>query len=113
MRSLLFSSVVRQDVAFFDSHRSGEVVSRLTADVQDFKSSFKMCISQGLRSLAQTAGCGFALYAISPEMTGAMLVVVPVAVGTGTFLGSFLRKLSKSAQAQVGFSGFFLLLPLN
>jgi len=53
MRSDLFSSVVRQDVAFFDCHRSGEIVSRLTADVQDFKSSFKMVISQGLRSATQ------------------------------------------------------------
>lgn len=36
----------RQDVAFFDAHRTGQLVARLTADVQEFKSSFKLIISQ-------------------------------------------------------------------
>ena len=36
----------RQDVAFFDAHRTGQLVARLTADVQEFKSSFKLVISQ-------------------------------------------------------------------
>ena len=34
MRQNLFLSVLRQDVAFFDSHKSGEIMSRLTSDVQ-------------------------------------------------------------------------------
>ena len=101
LRSLLFSSLVRQDVAFFDSHKSGELVSRLTTDVQDFKSAFKLCISQGLRSTAQVAGCSLALYHISPQMTGLMLLVVPAVIAVGTFIGSYLRRLSKRAQAQV------------
>ena len=28
---------MRQDMAFFDSHQSGEMVNRLTSDVQEFK----------------------------------------------------------------------------
>ena len=37
-----------QDIAFFDEHKTGELISRLTTDIQDFKSSFKSCISQGV-----------------------------------------------------------------
>ena len=33
---------------------------------------------QGLRSLTQTVGCAVSLYLISPQMTGLMLVIVPV-----------------------------------
>lgn len=40
-------SVTNQDIAFFDEHKTGELISRLTTDIQDFKSSFKSCISQG------------------------------------------------------------------
>lgn len=36
----------RQEVAFFDATRTGQLVSRLTADIQEFKSSFKLAISQ-------------------------------------------------------------------
>ena len=34
MRQNLFHSILRQDVAFFDAHKSGEIISRLTSDVQ-------------------------------------------------------------------------------
>lgn len=37
LRAKLFSAIIRQDISFFDCHRSGELVSRLTADVSDFK----------------------------------------------------------------------------
>jgi len=33
-------------------------------------------------------------------MTGMMIVVVPTVIGLGTFLGSYLRSISKKAQAQ-------------
>lgn len=56
LRQDLFKQIVIQDMAFFDSNRTGELVNRLTADVQDFKSCFKQCVSQGLRSLAQLIG---------------------------------------------------------
>lgn len=61
----------------------------------------KFAFIVGLRSVTQVIGCGVALYLISPKMTGLMLIVVPTIIGTGTFLGSILRKMSKAAQAQV------------
>jgi ABC-type multidrug transport system fused ATPase/permease subunit len=39
---------VRQDVAFFDANKTGQLVNRLTSDIQEFKSSFKLVISQVL-----------------------------------------------------------------
>ena len=39
LRAQLFAAMVRQDMSFFDSHRSGELVGRLTTDVADFKVS--------------------------------------------------------------------------
>ena len=44
MREDLFASILRQDIAFYDSHKSGEIMSRLTSDIQEFKSSFKQVI---------------------------------------------------------------------
>lgn len=120
----------RQDVAFFDANKTGQLVNRLTADIQEFKSSFKLVISQvwaaafapqvhcyavgihvprfhsfthlqGLRSVTQTAGCFVSLYIISPKLTGLTVVVLPCLVGAGALIGSFLRKLSRLAQEQV------------
>ncbi|KAM6918655.1 mitochondrial potassium channel ATP-binding subunit [Xenentodon cancila] len=101
MRKTLFASLLRQDVAFFDANKTGQLVNRLTADIQEFKSSFKLVISQGLRSITQTIGCFVSLYIISPKLTGLTVVVLPCLVGAGALIGSFLRKLSRLAQEQV------------
>ncbi|XP_063159260.1 mitochondrial potassium channel ATP-binding subunit isoform X2 [Candoia aspera] len=101
MRKQLFSSFLRQEVAFFDANQTGQLVNRLTADIQEFKSSFKLVISQGLRSLTQTVGCFVSLYLISPKLTGLLVVVMPFLVGIGTFMGTSLRRLSRKAQEQV------------
>ncbi|XP_013885276.1 mitochondrial potassium channel ATP-binding subunit [Austrofundulus limnaeus] len=101
MRKTLFASLLRQDVAFFDANKTGQLVNRLTADIQEFKSSFKLVISQGLRSITQTVGCFVSLYIISPKLTGLTVVVLPCLVGAGALIGSFLRRLSRMAQEQV------------
>ncbi|XP_072536327.1 mitochondrial potassium channel ATP-binding subunit [Salminus brasiliensis] len=101
MRKTLFTSLLRQDIAFFDANKTGQLVNRLTADIQEFKSSFKLVISQGLRSITQTVGCFVSLYIISPKLTGLTVVVLPCLVGAGALIGSFLRRLSRKAQEQI------------
>ncbi|NXY10185.1 ABCB8 protein, partial [Pteruthius melanotis] len=101
MRKALFSALLRQEVAFFDATRTGQLVTRLTADIQEFKSSFKLAISQGLRSGTQTAGCFVSLYLLSPKLTALLLVALPALVGAGAVIGAFLRSLSRQAQEQV------------
>lgn len=46
LRTLVITFSRRQDVAFFDANKTGQLVNRLTADIQEFKSSFKLVISQ-------------------------------------------------------------------
>uniref|UniRef100_A0A0H2UHH3 Mitochondrial potassium channel ATP-binding subunit n=1 Tax=Rattus norvegicus TaxID=10116 RepID=A0A0H2UHH3_RAT len=101
MRKALFSSLLRQDIAFFDAKKTGQLVSRLTTDVQEFKSSFKLVISQGLRSSTQVIGSLMTLSILSPRLTLMLAVVTPALMGVGTLMGSGLRKLSRQCQEQI------------
>lgn len=101
MKTDLFNSIMKQDITFFDRHRSGEIMNRLTTDIQNFKSCFKQCVSQGLRSGAQIVGCGISLIMISPQMTFVTLLCIPSVIGIGTVFGAILRKLSRRSQDQV------------
>ncbi|XP_059567457.1 mitochondrial potassium channel ATP-binding subunit [Myotis daubentonii] len=101
MRRALFSNLLRQDIAFFDAKKTGQLVSRLTTDVQEFKSSFKLVISQGLRSCTQVVGCLVSLSMLSTRLTLLMMVAMPSLMGVGTLMGSALRKLSRQCQEQV------------
>lgn len=100
IRRDLFEKILIQDVEFFDENRTGELVNRLTTDVQDFKSSFKQTISQGLRAVAQLIGGSISLFIISPQLATIALISVPSAVLLGSFLGKSLRDLSRRSQAQ-------------
>ncbi|XP_043271928.1 mitochondrial potassium channel ATP-binding subunit isoform X2 [Venturia canescens] len=101
LRQDLFKSIIMQDIAFFDKHRTGEIVSRLTSDIQELKSSFKTLISQGLRSVTQIVGCVVSVIVISPQLTGVMVLCMPSIIFVGTLLGRSLRKLSNEAQEQI------------
>ncbi|XP_060805633.1 mitochondrial potassium channel ATP-binding subunit [Amyelois transitella] len=101
MKQDLFVSILQQDMTFFDRERTGELVNRLTVDVQDFKSSFKQTISGGLRAITQVIGSAVSLLVISPHLTGLTMVCIPSVVIGGTFIGSLLRKLSREAQSQI------------
>lgn len=102
LRQDLFKSIILQDIEFFDKNRSGEIVSRLTSDIQDFKSSFKTLISQGLRSCTQLVGCVISMIIISPQLTGLMVLCMPTVVFIGSMIGRSLRKLSAEAQEEIG-----------
>lgn len=68
------------------------------------KVSFRIKIYVLLKTLfsLQTIGCVGTMYSVSPKLTGLMVTVVPAIIGTGTVMGSGLRKMSKEAQNQVG-----------
>ena len=69
--------------------------------MQDFKSSFKLVVSQGLRGITQTIGCVTSLFLISPQMTCVVGVAIPVMITMGTLMGMGLRAWSREAQSQV------------
>lgn len=98
LRVRLFKSIVVQDILFFDERKCGDLLNRLTADVQNFKSSVKSTISQGLKALTQTVGGITSLYIMSPQLTLFMCATLPALYGVGSLYGRFLRSVSESAR---------------
>lgn len=100
LRMRLFSNLLNQDAEFFDRHRSTELLSHITHDVHEFKSSFRSFISQGVRSCSQVLGCAVSLYITSPELAFGLMLTIPTLVAIGSLFGSVLRQLSRKCQQQ-------------
>ena len=94
----LFDAYLQQDLLFFDAHKSGELLNRLNADVQEFKHSVKACLSQGLRAGTQTIGGLVSLFVLSPPLTSVLVLTLPLMYAAGTFYGRYLRVLSERAR---------------
>ena len=56
LRESVFNSIMKQDIAFFDKTRTGELVNRLSTDTTVIGNSVTTNISDGLRALAQAMG---------------------------------------------------------
>ncbi|XP_046510198.1 ATP-binding cassette sub-family B member 10, mitochondrial [Equus quagga] len=98
LRASLFSSVLRQEVAFFDKNRTGELINRLSSDTALLGRSVTENLSDGLRAGAQAFfGIGMMLF-VSPNLATFVLSVVPPISILAVIYGRYLRKLTKVTQ---------------
>lgn len=98
LRASLFSSVLRQEVAFFDKTRTGELINRLSSDTALLGRSVTENLSDGLRAGAQASvGIGM-MFFVSPHLATFVLSVVPPISILAVAYGRYLRKLTKLTQ---------------
>ncbi|KAM3916508.1 ATP-binding cassette sub-family B member 10, mitochondrial isoform 1-T1 [Leptodactylus fuscus] len=98
LRSSLFSSLMRQEVGFFDQTRTGELINRLSSDTVLIGRSVTENLSDGLRAVAQASvGVGM-MFFVSPQLAMFVLSIVPPLAIVAVFYGRYLRKVSKLTQ---------------
>ncbi|XP_030580300.1 ATP-binding cassette sub-family B member 10, mitochondrial [Archocentrus centrarchus] len=98
LRASLFSSILRQEVAFFDRNKTGELINRLSSDTSVVGSSITDNLSDGLRAVAQAAAGVSMMFYISPSLASFVLLLVPPMAGLAIIYGRFLRSISKRTQ---------------
>lgn len=98
LRQRLFSSIMSQEMAFFDRNKTGELVNRLSADAEIVGMSISQNLSDGLRSAIQAAGgVGMMLY-VSPALGAIGLSIVPAVTVFAIAFGRYIKNLSKQVQ---------------
>ena len=104
IRVTLYRKLMSLPLIFYDQHRTGELISRITADVSLLQSTFSVTLAEFLRQVATliigTAIIGF----MAPKLTGFMLATFPILVISGIIFGRYIRKLSKLTQDQLAAS---------
>jgi ATP-binding cassette, subfamily B, bacterial len=98
LRRDVFAHLMRLSPAFFDSSRSGELISRLTADTTQIKSAVGASVSIALRNLMLFVGATAMMVITSPRLSGLVLLAIPVIVLPLVAFGRWVRRLSRSAQ---------------
>jgi ATP-binding cassette subfamily B protein len=98
LRSDLFRHLAHLDAAFFDRTKSGELVSRLTADTLQMKSAFGSSASVALRNIFMFAGAVAMMVLTSPKLSGFVLIAIPVIVLPLMASGRGVRRRSRRAQ---------------
>jgi ABC-type bacteriocin/lantibiotic exporter with double-glycine peptidase domain len=98
LRSQLFDHLIQQEIAFFDRTRTGELISRLSADTTVVGKGLSEYISHGTRHLITSlAGVGIMIY-MSPKLTLVILCVIPPVFLCAVYYGRFVKTLAKKSQ---------------
>jgi ATP-binding cassette subfamily B protein len=98
LRRDVFAHLISLSPAFFDSARSGELVSRLTADTTQIKSAVGASVSIALRNLMLFIGATTMMVITSPKLSLFVLLAIPVIVIPLVAFGRWVRRLSRNAQ---------------
>ena len=101
LRRAVFDHVIGLSPGFFESTRTGEVLSRLTTDTTLLQTVVGSSVSVALRNILLLLGGIGMLLVTSPRLTGLVLVVVPLVVVPIILLGRVVRKLSRASQDRV------------
>jgi len=98
IRRDVFAHLISLSPAFFDSARSGELVSRLTADTTQIKSAVGASVSIALRNMMLFIGATAMMVITSPKLSGFVLLAIPLIVIPLVAFGRWVRRLSRNAQ---------------
>jgi ATP-binding cassette subfamily B protein len=101
LRRDVYGHVLTLSPAYFETARTGDILSRLTADIAVLQSLIGGAVSQGLRSALTVVGAFAMLLATSLKLAGIVAVVVPLVVAPLILFGRRERALSRVAQERV------------
>ncbi len=107
IRHKVYQHVVGLSPEFFESTRTGEILSRLTTDTTLIQSVVGSSASVALRNMMIFAGGSILLIVSSPKLTGLVFLIVLLVVLPIVFFGRRVRRLSRESQDRLADVGTF------
>jgi ATP-binding cassette subfamily B protein len=101
VRQAVQRNLLRLAPSFFEENRPSEIASRLTADTTIIEQVVGTTISVALRNIVMAIGGILYLFALSPKLTGMLLLGIPAVIVPITLLGRRVRKVSRQSQDRV------------
>ncbi|MGY0505346.1 ABC transporter transmembrane domain-containing protein [Luteimonas sp. e5] len=101
LRQRLYTTLIGLDAEFHDRNRSGELISRLTADAELLRGVVGSGMSVALRSTITVLGSLVMLFVTAPKLAAGALIGIPLAVLPIILGGRRLQKMARDSQDRV------------
>ena len=102
MRNDLFRKISRLPIRYTDTHRHGDIMSRMTNDVENVSNAISQSITSLVSCVLTIVGSLVMMIYYSPVMTLIALVTIPVSIFISSRLGKFMRKYFVRQQKLLG-----------
>jgi len=102
MRSDVFNKLLELPVRFFDSHQPGEIISRISYDIDTVNASLSTDLLQIFTSVITVAGSLIMMLLISPALVLVFAVTIPISVFLTKYMTGKVRPLFRKRSAKLG-----------
>ncbi len=102
LRKLMFNKILTLPVSFFDHHATGNIVSKLTFDVQQVMTATTRALITLVRDGLTTLGLLILVFYYNWELALIIFIVMPLIIFTVHFFSRKLRKLNRYQQEYMG-----------
>ncbi|GMR46905.1 hypothetical protein PMAYCL1PPCAC_17100, partial [Pristionchus mayeri] len=93
MRKDLFNSIVSQEIAFFDKHKSGEIIARLTSDTRGLSYQLTDMFTGTMKSVLTLVGKILVMGALSWRLTLVNFIAFPIIIYVTKLYSDFYEKM--------------------
>lgn len=101
VRAAVQRNLLRLAPSYFEENRPSEIASRMTSDTALIEQIVGTTVSVALRNIVMGFGGIALLFTLSPKLTGAMLLGIPIIILPIVLLGRRLQAISRSSQDRV------------
>lgn len=108
IRKRVFNHLIELHPGFYESNRSSEIQSRLTADTTLLQSVIGSSLSMALRNMIMLIGGSVLLVVTNAKLSGIVLMALPLVVAPILIFGRRVRALSRQSQDRVADVGSYV-----
>jgi ATP-binding cassette, subfamily B, multidrug efflux pump len=102
LRNDVEAKINRLPLSYFDKHTRGELLSRVTNDIDNISQALQQTLSQLLTSLLTVIGVTVMMFLVSPILALIALVTIPVSILVTSVIGKRSQKLFVSQWKATG-----------
>ena len=101
IRKAVFEKLITKPIAYFDEHKTGELTSYMTTDVEKLQSTFSITLAEFIRQLVILIVGIVVIAWIAPSLSLIMLTTFPVIVILAMVFGRYIKGFSRRRQDQL------------
>ena len=101
VRKELYQKLIHLPSAFYDKHRTGDLMSRMSSDVSLLQTTFSTTLAEVIRQIVTLIVGVFVIFITTPSLSVFMLATFPLLVIIAMIFGKKIRKLSRASQDEL------------
>lgn len=102
MRNELFAKISRLPISYTDTHRHGDIMSRMTNDIENVSNAVSQSIATLFSAVLTLIGALVMMLYYSPILTAVAVTIIPMTLLVSSVLAKFMRKYFVAQQRILG-----------